>query len=226
MKHLGVRELRPHETPDPPARQDDAPASARRVMCVHQRAPVGNSHTPSCPVQCSHALRPIKPRRQDRRLAEPGRADTSVSLASAPFPIRSRSLVVPADRVAASGRRASSPSTDASHHPHCAEAFLPTVLSRACARSPPVRTGRRFPLLTRAEDAGFEPARAVNPTRFPSVRHRPLGESSARKVTGNAEHGRTRGRRSCLGCLKAFGESALIAYPLHPAWAITALSRR
>ena len=29
-----------------------------------------------------------------------------------------------------------------------------------------------------AEDGGFEPPRAVNPTRFPSVRHRPLGESS------------------------------------------------
>jgi hypothetical protein len=32
----------------------------------------------------------------------------------------------------------------------------------------PVSSGRRFPLLTRAEDAGFEPARAVNPTRFPN----------------------------------------------------------
>jgi hypothetical protein len=50
-----------------------------------------------------------------------------------------------------------------------------------------------------AEDAGFEPARAVNPTRFPSERHRPLGESSAGKVTGcagppspvPAGHGRT-----------------------------------
>src|SRR6185369_2735549 len=30
-----------------------------------------------------------------------------------------------------------------------------------------------------AEDAGFEPARAVNPTRVPGERHRPLGESSA-----------------------------------------------
>ena len=29
-----------------------------------------------------------------------------------------------------------------------------------------------------AEDAGFEPARAVNPTRVPGERHRPLGESS------------------------------------------------
>ena len=37
-----------------------------------------------------------------------------------------------------------------------------------------------------AEDAGFEPARAVNPTRFPSERHRPLGESSAGEVTGAA----------------------------------------
>src|ERR1700751_579273 len=30
-----------------------------------------------------------------------------------------------------------------------------------------------------AEDRGFEPARAVNPTRVPGERHRPLGESSA-----------------------------------------------
>ena len=35
-----------------------------------------------------------------------------------------------------------------------------------------------------AEDRGFEPLRAVNPTRFPSERHRPLGESSAEEVTG------------------------------------------
>ena len=35
-----------------------------------------------------------------------------------------------------------------------------------------------------AEDAGFEPARAVNPTRFPSERHRPLGESSTDDGTG------------------------------------------
>ena len=34
-----------------------------------------------------------------------------------------------------------------------------------------------------AEDGGFEPARAVNPTRFPSERHRPLGESSAEEAT-------------------------------------------
>ena len=35
-----------------------------------------------------------------------------------------------------------------------------------------------------AEDRGFEPLRAVNPTRFPSERHRPLGESSAGEATG------------------------------------------
>ena len=35
-----------------------------------------------------------------------------------------------------------------------------------------------------AEDRGFEPLRAVNPTRFPSERHRPLGESSAGESTG------------------------------------------
>src|ERR1700712_1734047 len=36
-----------------------------------------------------------------------------------------------------------------------------------------------------AEDRGFEPLRAVNPTRIPSVRHRPLGESSAPNYTGH-----------------------------------------
>jgi hypothetical protein len=35
-----------------------------------------------------------------------------------------------------------------------------------------------------AEDTGFEPVRAVNPTRFPIVRLRPLGQSSVRKGTG------------------------------------------
>ena len=35
----------------------------------------------------------------------------------------------------------------------------------------------------RAEDRGFEPLRAINPTRFPSERHRPLGESSAGEAT-------------------------------------------
>jgi hypothetical protein len=34
-----------------------------------------------------------------------------------------------------------------------------------------------------AEDAGFEPARAINPTRVPGERHRPLGESSVAMVT-------------------------------------------
>src|SRR5690348_10535665 len=37
-----------------------------------------------------------------------------------------------------------------------------------------------------AEDAGFEPARAVNPTRVPGERHRPLGESSVVMVTADA----------------------------------------
>ena len=41
-----------------------------------------------------------------------------------------------------------------------------------------------FPLVSVAEDRGFEPLRAVNPTRFPSERHRPLGESSAGEATG------------------------------------------
>ena len=40
-----------------------------------------------------------------------------------------------------------------------------------------------------AEDRGFEPLRAVNPTRFPSERHRPLGESSAEEATGRRRAG-------------------------------------
>src|SRR5246127_654920 len=44
-----------------------------------------------------------------------------------------------------------------------------------------------------AEDAGFEPARAVNPTRVPGERHRPLGESSVAMVAAKSRrlsHGR------------------------------------
>ncbi len=43
-----------------------------------------------------------------------------------------------------------------------------------------------------AEDAGFEPARAVNPTRVPGERHRPLGESSAEQHTGHRAPGTKR----------------------------------
>ena len=50
------------------------------------------------------------------------------------------------------------------------------------------RRSRRSGLRQMAEDRGFEPLRAVNPTRFPSERHRPLGESSAEEATGR--HGR------------------------------------
>ena len=39
----------------------------------------------------------------------------------------------------------------------------------------------------RAEDRGFEPLRAINPTRFPSERHRPLGESSAGRLPAGGE---------------------------------------
>ena len=53
-------------------------------------------------------------------------------------------------------------------------------------RSGQLGSDRRFPQvrgLQVAEDRGFEPLRAVNPTRFPSERHRPLGESSAEERT-------------------------------------------
>ncbi len=53
------------------------------------------------------------------------------------------------------------------------------------------RRSRRSGLRQMAEDRGFEPLRAVNPTRFPSERHRPLGESSAEEATG-----RRRARRN------------------------------
>lgn len=37
---------------------------------------------------------------------------------------------------------------------------------------------------TLAEDRGFEPLRAINPTRVPGERHRPLGESSVGHGSG------------------------------------------
>jgi hypothetical protein len=40
---------------------------------------------------------------------------------------------------------------------------------------------------------GIRTREGVNPTRFPSERHRPLGESSARKATGKGKSGRTAG---------------------------------
>src|SRR6185437_6106927 len=43
-----------------------------------------------------------------------------------------------------------------------------------------------------AEDAGFEPARAVNPTRVPGERHRPLGESSVAMVAAELSPGAQR----------------------------------
>ena len=52
--------------------------------------------------------------------------------------------------------------------------------------------GQRLPA---AEDRGFEPLRAVNPTRFPSERHRPLGESSAGEATWPDSPRRNRPRR-------------------------------
>lgn len=52
----------------------------------------------------------------------------------------------------------------------------------AASSSARVRAGQA--VFRVAEDRGFEPLRAVNPTRFPSERHRPLGESSAQEVTG------------------------------------------
>ena len=45
---------------------------------------------------------------------------------------------------------------------------------------------------------GIRTREGLHPTRFPSERHRPLGESSARKVTGIGKRGRT-GRQWCAG---------------------------
>src|SRR6478752_541396 len=44
------------------------------------------------------------------------------------------------------------------------------------------------PLGPSAEDRGFEPLRAINPTRVPGERHRPLGESSAGHGNRPARH--------------------------------------
>src|SRR4029450_12955538 len=87
----------------------------------------------------------------------------------------------------------------------------------------PVSSGRRFPLLTRAEDAGFEPARAINPTRFPSVRHRPLGESSAPKVPGYDKPGRTAYQDRTARC-RRLAESAPSAHRRRTTWAAAAHS--
>ncbi len=54
-----------------------------------------------------------------------------------------------------------------------------------------------------AEDRGFEPLRAINPTRFPSERHRPLGESSAGDITRQwrvASHAPYPGNRPPVRC--------------------------
>ena len=61
----------------------------------------------------------------------------------------------------------------------------------------PVRSGRRFPLLIRSGGCGIRTREGLHPTRFPSERHRPLGESSARKVTGKRKHERT-GSNRCV----------------------------
>ena len=50
-------------------------------------------------------------------------------------------------------------------------------------RSQPLSCSSDDDQTNRAEDRGFEPLRAINPTRFPSERHRPLGESSAGEIT-------------------------------------------
>jgi hypothetical protein len=57
-----------------------------------------------------------------------------------------------------------------------------------------------------AEVEGFEPSRAVNPTRFPSERHRPLGDTSAQEVTRRRESPRNRLLRRRRG-LRAGGAS-------------------
>ena len=59
-------------------------------------------------------------------------------------------------------------------------------------RAEPCECDRAFPLVRVAEDRGFEPLRAINPTRFPSERHRPLGESSAGEATRPDSHRRNR----------------------------------
>src|SRR5690606_23176685 len=75
--------------------------------------------------------------------------------------------------------------------------FLAQLASEQLRRPAPVpprkatEPGARCTRLRRpAEDTGFEPVRAVNPTRFPIVRLRPLGQSSARKrIRGLVEQG-------------------------------------
>ena len=64
-----------------------------------------------------------------------------------------------------------------------AEAWLrPELRPETKRRVGPDEPVPAFPLVSVAEDRGFEPLRAINPTRFPSERHRPLGESSAGRL--------------------------------------------
>jgi len=65
----------------------------------------------------------------------------------------------------------------------------------------PTRVGRGPGRM--AEDRGFEPLRAVNPTRIPSVRHRPLGESSVGNYTGSRAAARPSGKRARPGLTRS-----------------------
>ena len=73
-------------------------------------------------------------------------------------------------------RRARRPTSRGGDQPTVVAAHGAAVVVRRGSAAPRRRTATRG---HRAEDRGFEPLRAVNPTRFPSERHRPLGESSA-----------------------------------------------
>ena len=77
--------------------------------------------------------------------------------------------------------------------------------SRAAADASPgeceparARTRRRAGAWRRI--GGFEPPRAINPTRFPSERHRPLGESSAEEATGRSPAGEIARRVALVRC--------------------------
>ena len=65
-------------------------------------------------------------------------------------------------------------------------------------RTPAGLTPSEGSILTQlAEVGGFEPPRAINPTRFPSERHRPLGDTSADE--GTRRGGRLRNRWGRIG---------------------------
>jgi hypothetical protein len=86
--------------------------------------------------------------------------------------------------------------------------------------SDPVQVGPRCRVLpgqsavSTGGGCGIRTREGVNPTRFPSVRHRPLGESSAAEGIVSASSGRINGaRRDRQGQRRPLAHPAELTYP-------------